>query len=99
MDVDEWLKAVENAFIAWKQVGSTLEEIVADLTNAWERVFGSVFYDDPDPAIMVHTKQPQSPKHSYRFPVRQKHQQIDICQSYHPNLKPPRNLPYQRRNY
>lgn len=94
------LSKVEDAFIALaRQVGSTLEEIAADFTKAWELVFGPVFYDDPDTAIMVHTEQPRSPKHSYTFSVQRKRRSIDIYPVYQADLKPPRNLPYQRRNY
>lgn len=94
------LSKVEDTLITWlRQVSSTLEEIAADLTRAWELVFGPIFYDDPDSAIMVHTKRPQSPKRPYTFPDRQKRQPIDICPIYQANLKPARNLPYQRRNY
>lgn len=94
------LSKVEDALITWlRQVSSTLEEIAADLTRTWELVFGPVFYDDLDTVITAPTERPRSPKHPYTFPVQRKWRQIDICPIYQANLKPPRNLPYQRRNY
>ena len=99
LTIDDLSKAVENAVVVWKQIGSTLEEIAADLMRAWELVFGPVFYNAPDTVITAPTERPRSPKHPYTFPVRRKWRQIDICPVYQANLKSPRNLPYQRRNY
>ncbi len=93
------LNAGEDALIAWKQVGGTLKKITADLIKAWKKVFGSVFCEDSDAIIMAPTGHSRSSKHSYTFPVQRRRRQIDICPIYRANLKLPRNLPYQRRNY
>lgn len=93
MTTEEVIRALDTLTEAWDAVATSINECAKAITQLFEQIFGV-----ETPSLRPNGL-PRSPKHPYTFPVRKRRVRKDISCNYRVDLKPLRNLPYQRRNY
>ena len=93
MTTEEAIRALDTLTEVWDFVATSINELAKGLTQLFEQIWGV-----ETPSLRSNGL-PRSPKHPYTFPVRKRRVRANISCHYRVDLKPPRNLPYQRRNY